>query len=201
MRSLLARGLAALVVAGCLAAVAPAAHAETWQVRDDRRDVQRYQLSSAEGGPVAARRDRSADIVRMAVRHTRARVTVEVEVRRLFAPAHQVTVDLDLPGRASALVYARRGDGRSEGLAYYTDGRGPGAVRCATRLREMPRRDTVRISVRRACLERPRWVRANATVVTTPSRRLERARRIYVDTVYGAAFQGPNEFGPRVYAG
>ncbi|GAA5144132.1 hypothetical protein GCM10023340_11210 [Nocardioides marinquilinus] len=199
MRSLLTRGLAALVAAGCLAAVAPAAHAETWRTTDRWHDVHRLGTEDGRIGSPAPRQ-RAADITALQVDHRSRWLSVTVSLRDVGAHDRIVTVLLDLPGPATGELLAFRSGGTEEAVAtLYEPGTGSG---CTARTESFPRRGVVRVAVRRDCLGDPAWVRANATVMTGSKGLTERSGRLYLDAALGSIGRTVSDptYGARVYA-
>ncbi|GAA5144135.1 hypothetical protein GCM10023340_11220 [Nocardioides marinquilinus] len=203
MRTLLTRGLAALVAAGCLAAVAPAAHAETWRTTDRWHDVRSVDTTSLEDRPsVPAPRNRGSDITALQVAHGPRWITVEVSLREVRPRDRIVIVELDLPGRIDATLMTIRTDGQTltsawleEGLSEYDP--------CRSGSTTLPRAGMVRLSVRRDCLGDPAWVRANALVATGSRESLDDSPRTLLDVALGrpGTHGSPTTYGPRVHVG
>jgi hypothetical protein len=202
MRSLLTRGLAALVAAGSLAAVAPAAHAETWRTADRWHDVRAVATRDSDSA-VAPARNRTSDITALRVDHGARWVTVTVTLREIAPRDRVVEAQLDLPGAATATIESSRFGGRAVATAglEVVEGDTTSWTRCRATTTVQPRRGVVRMSVRRDCLGDPAWVRANAMALTWSNRSREDSDRLFLDRAIGSSLTKTPPYGPRVHAG
>ncbi|GAA5144141.1 hypothetical protein GCM10023340_11240 [Nocardioides marinquilinus] len=201
MRSLLTRGLTALVLVGSLAAVAPAAHAETVVVRDARGDVKRFAPNTDRDATISrAPRERSADITRLRVTHSFKRIGVGVSVRDLDPAATQVLdIQLRLPGGDRAFVSASTFDGRWSTFAAAGDAEG--FRECQAWTTPRPALDRLVVTIPRRCLNRPDWVRTTVSLATIEGN--ERREIAFVDAVHQRIGFGesPLRYGPKVHVG
>ncbi|WP_345455376.1 hypothetical protein [Nocardioides marinquilinus] len=200
MRACLLHGLAVLVATGSLAAVAPAAHAETWHVTDRWHDVQSMDTSG--DGPMSTTpRNRSADITALQVHHGTRWVTATLRVRDLTPRDRVVVVSLALPDRVEGYLAAWLVDGEIEAESSLLDGMD--FIDCPATASTQPRRGVVRLAVRRDCLGDPEWVRANGSVSAGSERSFDDSRRAFTDVVLGPVRTrtGRVAYGPRIEVG
>lgn len=177
--------LVVLVTSGLLAAVAPAAHAETWQARDARRDVGTLSHSS-EPPPCGTTTDGTdpgdelRDLTRVRVDHGSDTITVRLSMRdvgrretgtswtiHLLVPAGSFFVDAIRDGRRGKLMtflarephFSPPDDcGSSVGTS---TGRSCDGLAAAVDSRHR----ALDITVPRVCLSDPRWVQVGVAVL------------------------------------
>lgn len=144
-----------------LGGATPTAYAERFAAQDAMDDVMAVDQNSEDVSPAPGISE--IDIARVVVRHRRHRLVVTAKV-----PALQNTADvLDL--QAKIVTPATRFwptmfnfPGENANLLFYTE---HGAANC--RRAELTRdltRGVLRMSIPRACIGRPRWVRVGVTV-------------------------------------
>jgi hypothetical protein len=175
--------LLALVGATAVGLLASPAHAETWHGADARHDVTTFS-HSAQPPPCGTSTDgtdptdRLRDITGLRVAHTTDTITVRVSMRELRRRGSDTNwvVHLRVPAGAFAVDVARGGGhgltalltkephfpppDECGGTLVVTTGRGCVGLRVAVD----PSRDTLVLTVPRACLKEPRWVQAGAGV-------------------------------------
>lgn len=145
----------AVVVAALLLTtlVVTPADAATQTTKDATRDVYKQ---GADGVPRLDPSNRKHDIVRAGAVHRGPVLTLWVEVRRLGSTAYIANWDVKTPSDRWALHYDKR-----EGPAYTSLFHGQSEVLDCAGLRgkALPRKDRVVVTVPRACIGRPRWIR------------------------------------------
>ncbi len=152
----------AAVLVGLLTAlvVAPApAHAERQDTTDAARDVYRI---PAGGTPALAPDNRNHDIVRAGTVHRGRTLRLWLEVRRLPRAGYVATWDVKTPNHRWALHHDRRAGATYTSLFHF---HGPEVLDCSgLRGRALPRQERVVVTVPRACIGRPRWIRFGASM-------------------------------------
>lgn len=156
--------LAAMTLASAPLAVTGQAHAATWTQQDARGDVLAISQSAGSEKETVepAPEDTATDITRFTVNHTARKVALVLRVRDLRHGDTMVSARLVTPRGAYDVLAFRSADLRMFGVsaANGTD------VPCrGKKLRLDTVRDLIRITVPRACLGGPRWVRAGAGLV------------------------------------
>lgn len=148
------RHVAVVVLLTALAlAVRTTSYADSQTTKDATRDV--YKQGS-DGIPRLDPTNRKHDIVRAGAVYRGTVLKLWVEVRRLGSTAYIANWDVKTPDDRWALHYDKR-----EGPAYTSLFHGFSEVLdCGgLRGRALPRQDRVVVTVPRACIERPRWIR------------------------------------------
>jgi hypothetical protein len=149
---------AALLAATALAAPAPAL-AASYTHLDPAHDVQR--ISSA-GDASHARHDRTADIVRVAIAHSRRRLRTVVIVRA-FATGWDYAAQIRTPTHRFTIV-GDRADGSTRFTLASASTTKP--VSCPGFAHHIVKREgKVAVTVPAACLGKPRWVREGVAML------------------------------------
>lgn len=152
------RLVAALV--GMLAVLLTAAPADAGRqtTTDAKRDVFRI---PAGGVPRLDRDDRGHDIVRAGAIHNGRRLTLWLQVRRLPRTGYTASWYVRTPTETWWLHHDRRGPAYTS--LFHANG--PEVLDCdGLRGKALPRRERVVVSVPRACIGRPAWVRFGASM-------------------------------------
>lgn len=151
------RALAAVLAAGATTLVAVGAaslpaHAEDQRVRDTTRDVR---LIAADGSSPRPG-NRAQDITRMTASYGGGELVLTLQVRELADDDQVVGWTVLTPTTRFLVVYERHAG--SENLQLGTAADGP--LPCAGLAgRASDSKDRLRVTVPRACLDRPRWIR------------------------------------------
>jgi hypothetical protein len=178
--------VALLLVA--LVLVAAPAEAGRQTARDAAHDVYRI---PAGGTPVLAPDNRFHDIVRAGTVHRGRTLKLWLEVRRLADGGYVATWDVKTPSTRWALHHDTRA-----GTVYTSLFHGQQEVLdCGgLRGRALPRQDRVQVTVPRACIGRPRWIRFGASMG------LETKNAHYLDDarIDAGFFSNKCRLGPRV---
>lgn len=136
----------------------PPAHAGRQTTTDAAHDVYRVPVG---GTPRLDRDDRAHDIVRAGAVHNGPTLQLWLQVRRLGRGAYVATWDVRTPTSRWVLHYDRRVTpaytSLFHGLSEVLDCDG-------LRGRTLPRRDRVVVTVPRACIGRPQWIRFGASM-------------------------------------
>ncbi|QCW52082.1 hypothetical protein FE634_19705 [Nocardioides dongxiaopingii] len=188
--------LVALAAGAALASAPTAAHAETWSHRDATGDVV---ATGGESAPTAAPTNRTADLHRVTITHTRGAVRVVARVHELRRTDQLATVQLRAPGLHLVTADLVRIDG---GTAVHTH------VETQDEVRECPsatgrfrlRTDTFVVTVPRACLGRPDWVRAAVGYVTIGGSDVG-DEQVALDDGLRDGFRLAPRWSPRIHAG
>lgn len=189
-----------------------AAEAATWQHRDATRDVLRLSMTEdvEDGRPDPA--DASADIRRIAVRHTGSQVRIDLGYRDLRGGDSMLAASLVTPGGRYELTAMRSpdlrmlmlmpvdADGSASGSSEeeYTDCRGK-------RIRYDAKKDTITVAIPRSCLGDPEWVRVGAIFIAGNLTTLEDDSPLFYDDALrkggGLRAMGGPKLGPKVRVG
>jgi hypothetical protein len=185
------RLLVAVAIAAVVVAVAPApAHAGRQTTTDATRDVYRI---PAGGTPQLQRDNRKHDIVRAGTVHRGTTVTLWLDVRRLARSGYIASFYVRTPDETWWLHYDRQSGPAYTSLFHAS---GPEVLDCGgLRGKALPRRERVVITVPRACIDRPRWIRFGASMglETETAHFLDDAR---IDAGF---FSNKCRLGPRVH--
>ncbi len=163
------RRLAALALVSTLVSVSPA-YAEREVIRDASGDV----LKTTFAGPgettqVLDPTITAGDVRRTVVRHGAHRLNYRFKVRDLRRPDYvQILSQIKTSAADEFLLDVFRSpEGAWADLIIISDPNRED-LRCrGIRTRQSVRRDLIRVSIPRRCLQRPRWVRVSATVTYT----------------------------------
>ncbi|MDZ5619225.1 hypothetical protein SFC88_00215 [Nocardioides sp. HM23] len=148
--------LAALLTAVLTAAPADAGRQTT---TDAARDVYRVPAS---GTPALAPANRNHDIVRAGTVHRGRTLTLWLKVRSLPRTGYVATWDVKTPNHRWALHHDRRAGTVYTSLFLF---HGPEVLDCSgLRGKALPRQERVVVTVPRACIGRPRWIRFGASM-------------------------------------
>jgi hypothetical protein len=179
--------VALLLVA--LVLVAAPAEAGRQTTRDAARDVYRIPAGDT---PHLRRDNRKHDIVRAGTVHRGRTVKLWLEVRNLARAGYIASWYVRAPNETWWLHYDRQ-----VGPAYTSlfHASGPEVLDCGgLRGKALPRRDQVVVTVPRACIGRPRWIRFGASMG------LETKNAHYLDDarIDAGFFSNKCRLGPRV---
>ena len=156
LRRLAAMILAALVAVALAAAPAAAGKQTT---KDQSRDV--YKVPFGAGAPHLVRTDRTHDITRAGATYNGPRLVVWLQVRRLAGADYVAHFDVRTPGDRWQLYYDTNFTpaytSLFHGLQEVLDCGGLNG-------KKVPRQDRIVISVPRACIGSPRWIRFGAVM-------------------------------------
>lgn len=142
-----------------LVLVATPAHAGRQTTRDAARDVYRI---PAGGTPALAPDNRKHDIVRAGAVHRGRTVTLSLQVRRLARGGYTASWYVRTPHETWWLHHDRQDGARYTSLFHAN---GPEVLDCdGLRGRALPRQERVVVTVPRACIGRPRWIRFGASM-------------------------------------
>jgi hypothetical protein len=179
--------IAALLTAIVL--VSPPAEAGRQTTRDAAHDVYRI---PAGGTPALAPDNRNHDIVRAGTVHRGRTLRLWLEVRRLPDAGYVATWDVKTPNRRWVLHRDTRGGTVYTSLFHF---HGPEVLDCdGLRSRALPRQERVQVTVPRACIGRPRWIRFGASM----GRETEQVHFIDDARIDAGFFSGRCRLGPRV---
>jgi hypothetical protein len=158
------RHLAALTLALAVAMVLTAApaHAGQQATTDATHDV--YHIpGDAQGGQLHLQRDDKAhDIVRAGTVYRGRTLTLWVQVRRLARTDYIANWEVKTPHARWAVHYDREVGPAYTSLFHFG---GPEVLDCqGLRGKALPRRERVVVTVPRACIGSPRWIRFGASV-------------------------------------
>ncbi|RHW26018.1 hypothetical protein D0Z08_16990 [Nocardioides immobilis] len=146
-----------LVAVVAVVAVATPASAGRQTTTDAARDV--YRAPAGGGVPTLAPDNRTHDIVRAGTVHRGPRVTLWLQVRRLARTDYIASWHVRTPGETWSVHYDRE-----EGPAITSLFHGSAEVLDCDGLlgRAVPRKERVVVTVPRACIGRPAWIRFGA---------------------------------------
>lgn len=135
----------------------PSAQAETQAHDDAVRDVQKVSMDE----PSPRRRNKSADLTRVAASYGAGKLVLTAQVRELAAAGYDVRWQVKTPTQRWLVVYDRTTAPAELSIEVYGSAESPcaGLVGMAS-----DRLDRVRVTVPRACLGTPRWVRVGTGV-------------------------------------
>lgn len=133
-----------------------AAHADRQSHADATGDV--VKLSIADAQPVP--QNKAADLTRIAATHSGRRLELTAQVRELAADGYAVVWDVKTPALRWR-VYFDKGTAPAELVLEVA---GAGESPCNLSGKASDRTDRVRVTVPRACLGNPRWIRFGALV-------------------------------------
>jgi len=215
MRQLRRALTSATLAAALLGLSTTAAHAEQWWGRDKAMDVVRWSISPDPPpcGTIFERpviKDATLDIVGLSVRHESDTVQLRAHFRDLTTWGDRwMTFDVETDGRAYEVSVSRRGGKLEPWLMHAAPEPDPEdldecgtystlqqVIPCDAEVDRLPAKDLVSVTVPRACLAFPTWVRAGAR-----NQRWLGDVRIQYDTwaprhTDEAVVRGP--YGPRV---
>ena len=175
--------LAALVL------VAAPAQAGQQTTSDPARDVYRI---PAGGTPALAPDNRNHDIVRAGTVHRGRTLKLWLQVRRLPAAGYVATWDVKTPNRRWALHHDTRAGTVYTSLFHF---HGPEVLDCnGLRGRALPRQERVVVTVPRACIGNPRWIRFGASM----GRETKQVHFIDDARIDAGFFSNKCRLGPRV---
>lgn len=156
--------LTALTLVVTPVVAAGSAHAGSWSHKDAKGDVMRMSLSEI-GEVEKDPSDKATDITRISVNHGRGKVTVTLKVRDVKGGDTALVGRLVTPDGDYLVTVMRSPDLRMFSIANLAGDEDAFAVRCrGKKVSFDTRRDRIRLTIPRTCLESPAWLRAGAAL-------------------------------------
>ena len=156
--------LTALTLIATPVVAAGSAHAASWSHKDARGDVMRMSIAD-DGAVVKDPSDKATDITRISVNHGPGKVTVTLKVRDVQGGDTALVGRLVTPEGDYLVTVMRSPDLRMFSIANLAGDEDDYAVPCrGKKVSFDTRRDRIRLTIPRTCLESPAWVRAGAAL-------------------------------------